>query len=309
MKTIHLNLGVSVSDFDLEKAVCNHGQFMMPPNQWIPSSKTLQRPLRLSDSHSSVFVSINQPSSSLLTIQIHSSSTPLSPQDQQAILDQVVRMLRLTEKDEDELRKFQSLHPRAKQMGFGRLFRSPTLFEDALKSILLCNTTWKRTLAMAGQLCELQAKMRRQITRKRKRKLGEKEGEIGNFPNAEEVCRMGVELLKKHCLGYRAAYIINFAKCVQSGKIDLQNPNYFPKIKGFGPFATANVLMCLGLYRQLPIDTETIRHLKQVHGRQFCNNKTVREDVKQIYDKYAPFQCLAYWLEALWSIMRANSGS
>lgn len=202
----------------------------------------------------------------------------------------MVRMLRLTEKDEDELRKFQSLHPKAKQMGFGRLFRSPTVFEDALKSILLCNTTWKRTLAMAGQLCELQARMSSQ-NRKRKRKL------IGNFPNAEEVCRMGVELLKKHNLGYRAGFIINFAQRVQNATIDLQNPNNFPKIKGFGPFATANLLMCLGFYRQLPIDTETIRHIKQVHGRQFCNNKTVREDVKQIYDKYAPFQCLAYWLE------------
>ncbi|KAA0054220.1 DNA glycosylase [Cucumis melo var. makuwa] len=114
---------------------------------------------------------------------------------------------------------------------------------------------------------------------------------------------MGVELLKEHCLGYRAGYIVDFARRVKNGKIDLQrlevqNPNYyFPKIKGFGPFATANILMCLGFYRQLPIDTETIRHLKQVHGIQFCNNKTVREDVKLIYDKYAPFQCLAYWLE------------
>lgn len=84
MKMIHLNLGVC-SDFDLERAVCNHGQFMMPPNQWIPSSKTLQRPLRLSNSNSSVFVSINQTSSFLLTIQIHSSAA-LSPQDQQTIL-------------------------------------------------------------------------------------------------------------------------------------------------------------------------------------------------------------------------------
>lgn len=31
--------------FNLEKAVCNHGFFMMPPNRWIPSLKCLMRPL------------------------------------------------------------------------------------------------------------------------------------------------------------------------------------------------------------------------------------------------------------------------
>lgn len=33
--------------FNLEKAVCNHGFFMMAPNNWVPSTKTLTRPLRL----------------------------------------------------------------------------------------------------------------------------------------------------------------------------------------------------------------------------------------------------------------------
>lgn len=93
-RIIHLNLGVILSsEFDLEKAVCNHGQFMMPPNQWIPFSKTLQRPLRLYNSNYSVLVSIKQTSSFLLTIQIHSSSSSSSSssnsthhQDEQAIL-------------------------------------------------------------------------------------------------------------------------------------------------------------------------------------------------------------------------------
>ncbi|KAG6585875.1 hypothetical protein SDJN02_17466, partial [Cucurbita argyrosperma subsp. argyrosperma] len=295
---IELKLGVRVSDFNLEKAVCNHGAFMMAPNQWIPSSKTLQRPLRLSNSDTSLLVSINQSSSSLLTLQIHSPRS-LPPKDEVAILDQVARMLRLTEKDEDEIRRFQNLHPTAKQIGFGRIFRSPSLFEDVVKSILMCNTSWRRTLEMAEKLCEVQAKMRE--SKKRKRKGN---NERGNFPNAREVCRMGVEALKNHCLGYRANYVVKFAQSVESGRINLQSlekpvssPDAFPKIKGFGPFATANIFMCLGFYHQLPIDTETIRHLKQVHGIQYCTKKTVGEDVKQIYDTYAPYQCLAYWLE------------
>lgn len=56
------------ASFDLEKAVCSHGLFMMAPNRWDTLSKTLERPLRLSeninddDHEQSVLVQITQPS-------------------------------------------------------------------------------------------------------------------------------------------------------------------------------------------------------------------------------------------------------
>lgn len=52
---------------------------------------------------------------------------------------QVRRMLRLLPGDAHHISRFQGMHPPAREAGFGRLFRSPTLFEDMLKSILLCN--------------------------------------------------------------------------------------------------------------------------------------------------------------------------
>ena len=52
---------------------------------------------------------------------------------------QVTRMLRLSEVESASLAEFHGLHPQAKEEGFGRLFRSPTLFEDMVKSLLLCN--------------------------------------------------------------------------------------------------------------------------------------------------------------------------
>jgi hypothetical protein len=39
-----LPLGEAAETFQLEKAVCSHGLFMMAPNQWDPLSKTLLRP-------------------------------------------------------------------------------------------------------------------------------------------------------------------------------------------------------------------------------------------------------------------------
>lgn len=73
------------ANFNLEKAVCNHGFFMMAPNRWIPREKSLSRPLRLLDQTTSVTVSINQPSNQqfLLVKVLHSRQ--LSSRDKQTV--------------------------------------------------------------------------------------------------------------------------------------------------------------------------------------------------------------------------------
>ena len=52
---------------------------------------------------------------------------------------QVVRMLRLDKEGQETVKGFHAVHALAKQEGFGRLFRSPTIWEDLVKCILLCN--------------------------------------------------------------------------------------------------------------------------------------------------------------------------
>ncbi|XP_072983106.1 uncharacterized protein [Typha latifolia] len=142
--------------FNLEKAVCSHGLFMMAPNRWDPVSKTLLRPLRLISSSLSLPVRISHPSpSDPLLISIFGTSS-LSSQDQNGILAQVRRMLRISDENDRVIGEFHNLHEAAKESGFGRIFRSPTLFEDMVKCILLCNCQWSRSLSMARALCELQ---------------------------------------------------------------------------------------------------------------------------------------------------------
>ena len=48
-------------------------------------------------------------------------------------------MLRLSEEDTHAVEQFQAKHDQAQREGFGRLFRAPTVWEDAVKCILLCN--------------------------------------------------------------------------------------------------------------------------------------------------------------------------
>ncbi|CAL1379585.1 unnamed protein product [Linum trigynum] len=305
------------SGFELDKAVCNHGFFMMAPNQWVPSTKTLQRPLRLANSQTTVSASISMaaPDFKFLVVRV-ANGGELSQPDREAVLAQVRRMLRLKPEDETAVRQFQNLCPDAGQTGFGRLFRSPSLFEDAVKCILLCNCRWKRSLDMAEALCQLQPEL---ITRgsagarKRKRNNNGKVAVVArpppaNFPNARELAGLEAGDLAKRCnLGLRAAYIVNLATEVATGKLILdddmveqvckasmdEESSFYNKMLnfyGFGKFSVANLMMCIGLYSYLPVDSETVR-LVQKKRRIGCHKREVRV----AYEQYAPFQSLAYW--------------
>ena len=56
-----------------------------------------------------------------------------------ALMSQVVRMLSLAPADVEVVAALQRMHAEAKAASFGHMFRSPTLWEDMVKSITLCN--------------------------------------------------------------------------------------------------------------------------------------------------------------------------
>lgn len=79
-------LGKCGSNLNLEKAICNHGFFMMAPNCWNPSTKSFQRPLRLTNPTISVNVSVSQPiGQDFLVIHVYDVEI-LSLEDQQTIM-------------------------------------------------------------------------------------------------------------------------------------------------------------------------------------------------------------------------------
>ncbi|XP_039062807.1 uncharacterized protein LOC120207422 [Hibiscus syriacus] len=178
---------------------------------------------------------------------------------------------------------------------------------------------------MAKALCNLQrditldnGKARCKRKRSTKKRRSSKPSEcIANFPTWKELvrwARVDAQCLEERCnIGYRAAPILRLALMFANGKLDedeitkleqSSDPTAFQSlyqkllgIKGFGPFVCSNILMCAGFYQRIPSDTETIRHLKQVHGKGNCSNNTNARDVEEIYGQYDPFQCLAYWME------------
>lgn len=96
------------------------------------------------------------------------SGKALRPHDVALLARQVVRMLRLTAHDDQVALAFRERSPDLA----ARLFRSPTLFEDIVKTFTLCNCGWGRTMAMNEKLCELIGK--------------------GAFPSAKELAKVSV---------------------------------------------------------------------------------------------------------------------
>lgn len=154
---------------------------------------------------------------------------------------------------------------------------------------------WSNTLKMARALCELQFELSNNKAsagsgRKRKREtsntwpckvINQMDGGIlGNFPTSKELAGLDENTLNNEhkVLGYRVKLILKLARDVERGTIRLhefekalddmsfnqdQVFRRLMKIKGFGSYACANALMCIGYYQHVPLDTETIRHLQE----------------------------------------------
>src|SRR5215208_5122429 len=101
---------------------------------------------------------------------------------------------------------------RAKQRSLGRVLRSPTVFEDVIKTILTTNTLWAAT---------------KNMTRKLVNQFGAPlEGETGkrSFPTPVSIAASRPEILKETVrVGYRAPAIHQLAIRVASGKLDLES--------------------------------------------------------------------------------------
>ncbi|KAH0470566.1 hypothetical protein IEQ34_000289 [Dendrobium chrysotoxum] len=405
-ETLLLEIPVKDPSFDLTKAVCSHGLFMMAPNHWDPASCTLQRPIRLPSGGVRVHISQLRPSSPIVVSV--AGSVSLSLEDEEALLDQVRRMLRISDEEDRIIQEFHRIHADAREKGLGRIFRSPTLFEDMVKCILLCNCQWPRTLSMARALCELQLPLKqccnseafhpktpqsketkRKITKRKKvtikletmfidgAELVETAGLMinhvtqpsdsqachmidstalsnqdswnssspsqsfnaglkisdgvscpyeatGDFPTPEELATLDAAFLANRCkLGYRAKRIVSLAKSIVNGNLQPRKleelcegfslssydsiDQQLSALSGFGPFTRANVLMCMGFYHRVPADTETVRHIRQFHGRN-CDIYSAQKAIEAIYGNYAPFQFLAYWIE-LWEYYEQRFGT
>ena len=181
----------------------------------------------------------------------------------------------------------------AAQRAQGRILRSPTLFEDVIKTILTTNTLWAATIRMNNNLVtQFGAPLPTDPTHRA-------------FPSPERLADTSEETLRAQTrLGYRAPYVLELARKVSSGELDLEAlktaglptldlRKRLLAIKGIGDYAAANLLMLLGHYDFVPVDSWA---LKTVSQEWYSGEPVGRAEVEAAFEPWGAYKGLAYWL-------------
>jgi 3-methyladenine DNA glycosylase/8-oxoguanine DNA glycosylase len=182
---------------------------------------------------------------------------------------------------------------KAAERAQGRILRSPTLFEDVVKTILTTNTLWAATKRMNANLVA---------------QFGDSllsNPEVKAFPMPESLAATDEANLRTQTrLGYRAPSVLALAKRVASGELDLESLKYtdlpsaelrkqLQTIRGIGPYASANLLMLLGRYNFLTVDSWAI---KMVSQEWYSGGPVTPAQVESAFEKWGDWKGLAYWL-------------
>lgn len=270
--------------------MCSYGYFLLAPNHWDPRSETLTRALDLEGGIASI--RIGQPGRGKALVG--EADRRLSRREQSDAKRMIGRMLHL---EDAGVGGFHEVDPRWKESGRGRLFRSPTFFEDLIKTVTSCNVTWPSTIVMNRRLCEVVSPA---------------------FPNARQLARRRPETLRARCrVGYRDKRMVELGKMVAGGEVD---PAWFEDrsnsddavykallaLPGIGPYAAANVMQLLGRYSRVAIDTESVRHGKAVLGMT-GTPKQIEKKVAAHFEPFGEHRFRSYWFE-LWAFYEGKHG-
>lgn len=213
---------------------------------------------------------------------------------EEKILREIKHILRL----DDNLTEFYKLTEKQKDLKWisganaGRLVRSPTVFEDLVKTICTTNCSWSLTRIMTRNLVE---------------KLGiSDENGKKSFPTAEKMAEQTPEFYRDEIrAGYRSPYFHELAEKVASEKVNPESwldsdlptkelKKEMKKIKGVGDYAAENLLKLVGRYDGLALDSWLRSQFYKKH-----NNEKVCEDkqIRAFYEKFGSWQGLAIWCD------------
>ncbi|MEW5829803.1 MAG: hypothetical protein AB1846_13000 [Chloroflexota bacterium] len=191
---------------------------------------------------------------------------------------------------------------------YGRVLRSPTFFEDVVRTILTTNTLWAATKRMTLNLV---TQFGEPVTGR-----GSSNPEQGGakdvsrpdyrkaFPTPERLAAASEEQLRNETrLGYRSPYLIELARRAASGELDIEafKTSGLPtlelrkelmKIKGIGAYAAANLLMILGRPDFIPIDSWAT---KMVSLEWHDGQPVTPAEVESHFERWGQWKGMAYW--------------
>ena len=294
--------------FNFLSVINSHGWRQLAPFSYDETTSTLSYVLRLSNGH---VIELNLRDA---VEGVRVETEKLDRVERREVADKVTWMFGL-DMDFSLFYAASGAEPklaRAKKRALGRVLRSPTLFEDVIKTILTTNTLWAATKNMTRKLVDefgeaLPFPGRVALNESEERTLapGASAGaEAKAFPTPEAIAASSPDILKEKIrVGYRAPALHELASRIASGKFDMESlkRSELPTlelrkelltINGVGPYAAANLLSILGRSDFIPIDSWA---LKLVSHEWYGGKPITAKEVEKRFEKWGEFKGLAFW--------------
>jgi 3-methyladenine DNA glycosylase/8-oxoguanine DNA glycosylase len=280
--------GAGGEPVDLARTLYSHGVATLPPQRIDADSVTLETTLALADGRAST-IRIRPGATGQVTVEAVGDG---------AVTELAGRLLatarRLLNLDQD-LSRFYALAAADPSLawvtaGAGRMLRSPTVFEDVVKTICTTNCSWSATTRMVTKIVS---------------DLGDPAPDGRRaFPSAAAMAGAGEEFYRDLVrAGYRGRYLLRLAADVADGRLDLEQlrdpslpdaevSRHLLELPGVGPYAAAHVMLTsLGRYRQLILDSWTRPTYARLTGRTASDAAIQRR-----FRKFGEYAGLAFWL-------------
>jgi N-glycosylase/DNA lyase len=273
---------------DLRRTLASHGVASLPPQRLDEEAWTLEATLPVSGGRArTVRVSAGK----LGHAAVELLGGAAAARDRERLLGTVRHMLRL----DDDLSPFYAVAAGDEDLawaaaGAGRMLRSPTVFEDVVKTVCTTNCSWALTTKMTTALVE---------------HLGDPAPDGRRaFPSATAMAAADESFYREVARsGYRAPYLRALAGSVASGEVDLEalaEPTLSDDevaaqllaLPGIGPYGAAHVMLTsLGRYSRLVLDSWTRPTYAKLAGR-----KAKDSTIERRFRRYGEWAGLAFWL-------------
>jgi 3-methyladenine DNA glycosylase/8-oxoguanine DNA glycosylase len=278
-------VGAGGEPVDLWRTIVSHGLVALPPNVIDEEARTLTTTLALDGRAATVRIGAGGGNAT--------ARLEMRARVGRRLVDEVRRLLRL----DDDLSDFYAVIASDPDLawaasGAGRLVRSQTVFEDVVKTICTTNCAWSATERMVGALVA---------------HLGPTGPDGRAFPSPAAMAGADEAFYRDVVrAGYRGPYLRSLATAVADGSLDLERlasatPEELPDdelerlllaLPGVGPYAAAHVMMLLGRYSPLVLDSWTRPKYARLTGKRSVADRTIERRFRG-YGRYAG---LAFWL-------------
>src|SRR5215203_2573021 len=273
----------------LARTLASHGVAALPPAQIEEAAWTLRTTLPVARGARTVLVS--PAGRDAARVDVVAGTAP------DRVRDSLLRSLRHMFRLDEDLSAFYDVAREDADLawaatGAGRMLRSPTVFEDVVKTICTTNCAWGGTVRMVTALVE---------------HLGAPAPgtRLRAFPSPASMSAADETFYRDEAReGYRGAYLRRLADDVASGALDLERLNdpdltdeeveaELLALPGVGPYAAAHVMLTsLGRYSRLVLDSWTRPTYAALVGRKEVADKTIARR----FARYGDYAGLAFWL-------------